>query len=1268
MNVTSDDIPRGQLNMVGARTMSAGRVQCSGPDLNMGTVKPCCALLYQWPEAIAGKMTVLDPRGAADSEFREKLDRFYLIVKNQLLRFQHPISGLFPLTPKDPNCKYSHVRDNVYCATALWALHRSFARVDDEDGRRYELGQSAVKCMRTILTGWMRESSRLEQFKKAQNSDNCLHPRLNYETGEPIYDENYKNLQMDCVALFVIQIAQMIASGLQVVYTKDEVSFMQNLVFYLERAYRIPDFGMWERGTKQNRGMVELNASSIGMAKAALESISGLNVYGAEGSHSSILLTDIDAHSRNRIILSNLLPRESASKGADASLIPALCWPAYGCSMDGSRGPALQRVMERLKGRYGFRRFTRDGYATVLDQNSYYQPGELMKFMGIESEWPMFFAYMVIEHCMCGERDKAKEYDNLIQPLLVQPVSELYPWLPKFFYVPSEDLEKERHKRDSVARKSSFRLPAESYFLWGQSVYLISQLFIHGCLDAHDLDPLGRCPMNNNSVGSARNFSFSATPLNLAIQVVLISESSRLQQILATYGVLSQTPTQVEPIQIWPPDQLVRVGKFMGCSQTLGLSGRPPRPIGQLGTSTFYRISGLTVLCYPLLFESQDFYLLHDMQVVIDEVKTDFKFLSDWWKLPGRPTYCFLIKEDMVKVPGFGQLLRFLVSMKNGTVHGTHIVLGRAQKFVVSGRVEHLDYLPLWTATGDYFHRLREVETGRSFQGLEDLPKEVVSGGGGTPVTQGSRSSSASVRSEILRVMYAMDHARFLKYSDEKLITAAFRSEDDPYNLATRVAAMHELLRRHDLEYLFTFEDKHYSIRDQLTELSRLAGIQQVWCVVRLCAALLTQFVNSLAPSLSVILVRGKQITLGVAQGSEVVVNKPLNPDELYKLLREVVYPVDPVQFSLQQELILWVGSLLTSDSSLFNGINFIRLGWLLEAMKLQLEYEYLSQLSEMPDSCKPEGPVREGDPSFESITHQRSLGACHLYSLPPCRVKDLLLRTLKAGQTYEISMNISDVPTNTETGRDSPGPGAADNRPRTRRQRLRRHQGVVTPLQQSVKPAVPKPVPSTPRPNFPNALFQRQLDGCLGRVPPTFYRGVYSVLERSPRGVVICNKLLSQTPTLMDMTAYDLNFIDEVEWMMRPIGDPAYRSLFVEAVMVIAVILERNRELSFTDAVDIKLFIKDAMNAFAKDRRSSASSTAVGCVLDRSARLVRRLSWPEPDVVPPEEMDVYSEFTATPANVQMGTTSYLAKAALDRLIQGSIDLSGINKDACSIM
>ena len=58
---------------------------------------------------------------------------------------------------------------------------------------------------------------------------------------------------------------------------------MQNLVYYVARAYRIPDYGIWERGDKGNHGLPERNASSIGMAKAALEALEDLDLFGAHG-------------------------------------------------------------------------------------------------------------------------------------------------------------------------------------------------------------------------------------------------------------------------------------------------------------------------------------------------------------------------------------------------------------------------------------------------------------------------------------------------------------------------------------------------------------------------------------------------------------------------------------------------------------------------------------------------------------------------------------------------------------------------------------------------------------------------------------------------------------------------------------------------------------------------------------------------------------------------------------------------------------------------
>lgn len=69
--------------------------------------------------------------------------------------------------------------------------------------------------------------------------------------------------QIDVVSLYLLFLVEMITSGMQIIYTQDEVAFIQNLVYYVERAYRTPDFGMWERGTKYNTGVPEIHARSF---------------------------------------------------------------------------------------------------------------------------------------------------------------------------------------------------------------------------------------------------------------------------------------------------------------------------------------------------------------------------------------------------------------------------------------------------------------------------------------------------------------------------------------------------------------------------------------------------------------------------------------------------------------------------------------------------------------------------------------------------------------------------------------------------------------------------------------------------------------------------------------------------------------------------------------------------------------------------------------------------------------------------------------------
>lgn len=141
------------------------------------------------------------------------------------------------------------VRDNVYSIYCVWGLALAYKRIDDDQGKAFELEYATVKCMRGLLFCMMRQVEKVEKFKNAQLIQNALHAKYNTSTGATVVGDNeWGHLQIDATSLFLLSLAQMTASGLNIIYSMDEVNFIQNLVFYIERAYRTPDYGIWERG------------------------------------------------------------------------------------------------------------------------------------------------------------------------------------------------------------------------------------------------------------------------------------------------------------------------------------------------------------------------------------------------------------------------------------------------------------------------------------------------------------------------------------------------------------------------------------------------------------------------------------------------------------------------------------------------------------------------------------------------------------------------------------------------------------------------------------------------------------------------------------------------------------------------------------------------------------------------------------------------------------------------------------------------------------
>jgi phosphorylase kinase alpha/beta subunit len=53
-----------------------------------------------------------------------QLDMYYGLIKRQILRYQSPITGLFPA--ETSNTEVGSVRDSIYCAKAVWSLYQAY--------------------------------------------------------------------------------------------------------------------------------------------------------------------------------------------------------------------------------------------------------------------------------------------------------------------------------------------------------------------------------------------------------------------------------------------------------------------------------------------------------------------------------------------------------------------------------------------------------------------------------------------------------------------------------------------------------------------------------------------------------------------------------------------------------------------------------------------------------------------------------------------------------------------------------------------------------------------------------------------------------------------------------------------------------------------------------------------------------------------------------------------------------------------------------------
>ncbi|XP_012891399.1 PREDICTED: phosphorylase b kinase regulatory subunit alpha, skeletal muscle isoform isoform X2 [Dipodomys ordii] len=1084
-----------------------------------------------------------------------RLDGYARLVHQTILCHQNPVTGLLPasLDQKD-----AWVRDNVYSILAVWGLglaYRKNADRDEDKAKAYELEQSVVKLMRGLLHCMIRQVDKVESFKYSQSTKDSLHAKYNTKTCATVVgDDQWGHLQLDATSVYLLFLAQMTASGLHIIHSLDEVNFIQNLVFYIEAAYKTADFGIWERGDKTNQGISELNASSVGMAKAALEALDKLDLFGVKGGPQSVIHVLADEVQHCQSILNSLLPRASTSKEVDASLLSVISFPAFAVEDSQLVELTKQEIITKLQGRYGCCRFLRDGYKTPKEDPNrlYYEPAELKLFENIECEWPLFWTYFILDGIFSGNTEQVQEYREALDAVLIKGKNGV-PLLPELYSVPPNRVDEEYQNPHTVDRVPMGKLP----HMWGQSLYILGSLMAEGFLAPGEIDPLNR--------------RFSTVPKpDVVVQVSILAETEEIKVILKDKGIDVETIAEVYPIRVQPARILSHIYSSLGCNSRMKLSGRPYRFMGVLGTSKLYDIRKTIFTFTPQFIDQQQFYLALDNKMIVEMLRTDLSYLCSRWRMTGQPTITFPILHTMLDEDGTSlnsSILAALRKMQDGYFGGARIQTGKLSDFLTTSCCTHLSFMEPGPEG-----RLYSEEDDEEYNDLEsanwmdssDSTSNDVHMYLPTKLTQPSRPSFNLLDSPQTPQDNQVPSVRV-----ELHLPRDQSGEVDFQALVSQLKVTSSLQEQADILYmLYTmkgpdwdtelYEEGGATVRALLIELYSKAGEIHHWGLIRYISGILRKKVEALDEACTDLLSYQKHLTVGLPpEPREKTISAPLPYEALTQLIDEASEGDMSISI-LTQEIMVYLAMYMRTQPGLFAEMFRLRIGLIIQVMATELAQSLRCSAEEATES---------------------------LMNLSPSAMKNLLHHIL-SGKEFGVERSVRPTDSNVSPAISIHEVGAvgATKTERTGIMQLKteikqvefRRLSISTESQSNgghplgmdlTSPAFLSPGACSG--SFPSAYDQqpsrdsrqgqwqrrRRLDGALNRVPIGFYQKVWKILQKC-HGLSVEGFVLPSSTT-REMTPGEIKFSVHVESVLNRVPQPEYRQLLVEAILVLTMLAD---------------------------------------------------------------------------------------------------------------
>ncbi|XP_010007582.1 PREDICTED: phosphorylase b kinase regulatory subunit alpha, skeletal muscle isoform-like, partial [Nestor notabilis] len=832
-------------------------------------------------------------------------------------------------------------------------------------------------------------------------------------------------------------------------------------------------------------------------------------------------------------------------------------------------------------------RFLRDGYRTPKEDPNrpYYEPAELKLFENIECEWPLFWAYLIIDGIFSGNMEQVQEYREALEGVLIKGKNGVR-LVPELYSVPPDKVDEEYRNPHTVDRIPMGKLP----LMWGQSLYILGCLMAEGFLAPGEIDPLNR--------------RFATVPKpDVVVQVCILAETEGIKAALRKEDIDVETVADVYPIRVQPARILSHIYARLGRNKKMCLTGRPYRHMGVLGTSKLYNIRKNIFTFTPQFIDQQQFYLALDNRMIVEMLRTDLSYLCSRWRMTGRPTITFPISHTMLDESGSSvhpTVLAMLRKLQDGYFGGARIQTGKLSEFLTTSCRTHLSFMDpgpeadTYDEVAQYLDHLLQrtapqvnlpptaqrgglsrfraaVHTTRDLMSLASKAKDLhVQNVGMYVPSKIFQASQQSVKLLGSPHQHDVDGKSHTLYAEMNLP----RDEDGSVDCKTLVDQLRvcpTLQEQADILYMLHIlkgpewhtgldSEPGPTVKELLTELYMRVGDTRQWALIRYISGILKKKVEALDEACTDLLSHQKHLTVGLPpEPREKTISAPIPYEELVHLIDEASEKNLSVSI-LTQEIMVYLAMYMRTQPALFTEMFRIRIGLIIQVMATELAHSLRCSAGEATEN---------------------------LMNLSPSDMKSLLYHIL-SGKEFGVERSVRSVDSSLTTAISICEVGAVGVTKHDRSGIIRLKSEIKQQLdkrRQSLPGSKPlglqsgdTDLKSSLSPGHTELLGQgsfssmledqgskdsrqgqwqrrRRLDGALNRVPVGFYQKVWKVLQKC-HGLSVEGFVLPSSTT-REMTPGEMKFAVHVESVLNRVPQPEYRQLLVEAILVLTMLVD---------------------------------------------------------------------------------------------------------------